>query len=203
VKTSNKVSISAAVEGDVDETVVKKLIAHVGGQLGTVYGKHGKPALRQKIKGYNNAARHTPWIVLVDLDREAACAPPLLGSWLSKPASLLCFRVAVREIEAWLMADAATLARFLGVAQRRVPGSPEDMDYPKRVLVNLARHSRRRAIREDMVPRAGSGRQVGPAYPSRLIEYVESRWRPEVAAQCAGSLRRAIACLERLIKRVS
>ena len=65
-------------------------------------------------------------------------------------------------------------------------------------MVELARRSRRRDIRDDMVPRERSGRSVGPAYPSRLIEYVESPWRPEAAARQADSLRRAIACLQRL-----
>ena len=200
---SGSVVISAAVEGIVDEAVVRKLIIDAGGLPGTVYGKNGKPFLRQRINGYNNAAHRAPWIVLVDLDREADCAPPLREAWLPEPAPDLCFRVAVREIEAWLMADAETLAEFLGVARNQIPGHPEDSDQPKSAMVNLARRSRRGAVRQDMVPREGSGRSVGPAYTSRLIEYVESRWRPEVAAQRAESLRRAIACLERLITEAS
>ncbi len=199
MKMSGSVVISAAVEGIVDEAVVRKLIIDAGGLSGTVYGKNGKPFLRQRIDGYNNAAHRAPWIVLVDLDSEADCAPPLREAWLPEPAPDLCFRVAVREIEAWLMADAETLAEFLGVARSRIPGRPENSDQPKAAMVNLARHSRRRAVREDMVPREGSGRPVGPAYTSRLTEYVESRWRPEVAARHAESLRRAKACLERLI----
>lgn len=197
---SDPVIISAAVEGIIDEAVVRKLITHAGGRPGAVYGRNGKLALRQKINGYNNAARHALWIVLVDLDREADCAPPLRAAWLPKPAPYLCFRVAVRQVEAWLMADAASLAPFLGVAHNRIPSAPEHSDHPKESMVNLARRSGRRAVREDMVPREGSGRPVGPAYTSRLVEYVESRWRPEVAARHAESLRRAIACVERLIK---
>jgi hypothetical protein len=41
--------ISAAVEGIVDEAVVRKLIAHADATLGDVYGKQGKSFLRQKI----------------------------------------------------------------------------------------------------------------------------------------------------------
>lgn len=194
------VIVSAAVEGIVDEAVVRKFIAHAGGQPGAVYGKNGKPFLRQKINGYNNAAHRTPWIVLVDLDHDADCVPPLREEWLPEPAAKLCFRMAVREVEAWLMADAKMLAAFLGVARSRIPPDPEDSDHPKEVMVDLARRSRRRAVREDMVPREGSGRPVGPAYTSRLIEYVENQWRPQVAAEHAESLRRAIACLQRLIE---
>lgn len=194
------VIVSAAVEGIVDEAVVRKLIIQVGGLPGTVYGKSGKPHLRRQVQGYNKAARHSPWIVLVDLDRDAECAPPLCEQWVPEPAQHLCFRVAVREIEAWLMADAESLASFLSVARNRIATDPEQVFEPKIEMVNLARHSRRREIREDMVPRERSGRQVGPAYTSRLMEYVETRWRPEVAALGAESLRRAIDCLRRLIQ---
>lgn len=192
--------ISAAVEGMVDEAVVRRLIAHVGAHPGPVYGKNGKDALRQKLNGYNNAARHAPWLVLVDLDNDADCAPPFRQQCLSHPAPFMCFRIAVCEVEAWLMADPETLAKYLGVAQNKVPDEPEALPNPKDEMVNLARQSRRRAIREDMVPRPGSGRSVGPAYTSTVIEYVRTHWRPEIAAQRSDSLRRAIACLKRLVE---
>ena len=195
---ANGAVISAAVEGIVDEAVVRTVIAHAGASLGDVYGKQGKEYLRQKIAGYNNAARRSPWIVLVDLDREEQCAPPLVNGWLAQPAPHLCFRVAVREVEAWLMADAERLAGFLRVSRKRIPGNPEELENPKTVMVNLARSSRRAAIREDMSPREGSGRQVGPAYSSRLIEFASSSWRPDIAAAQSDSLRRAIDCLKRL-----
>ena len=96
------------------------------------------------------------------------------------------------------MADAERLAAFIGVARNKVPADPERLDHPKRTMVNLARLSRRRDVRRDMVPRRGSGRIEGPAYTSRLIEYAADRWRPDVAAPHADSLRRAVACLQRL-----
>lgn len=197
--TARPVVISAAVEGIVDEAVVRKLITSLGGQPGPVYGKNGKSALRTRINGFNNAARHAPWMVLVDLDGEQDCAPPLRESWLPAPAPLLCFRVAVRQVEAWLIADEEALSSYAGVARSRIPADPEGLPNAKVAMVDVARQSRRAAIRRDMVPREGSGRSVGPAYTSRLIEYAEKQWRPEVAARRSDSLRRAIACLERLI----
>lgn len=191
--------ISAAVEGSTDEAVAVRLIGHIGAQPGFVYGKQGKPHLRNKVWSYNQAAQHAPWLVLVDLDRDTDCAPPLRAAWLPKPAPQLCFRVAVRAVEAWLIADVEALAGFLGVARSQVPSDPESLPDPKSAMVNLARASRRSAIRVDMVPREGSGRAVGPAYSSRLIEFVSSHWRPDVAAKRADSLRRAIRCLQRLV----
>lgn len=190
--------ISAAVEGATDEAVSRRLILHVGGEPGPVYGKNGKPHLRERIRGFNNAARHAPWLVLVDLDQDEECAPPLRTTWLPASAPRLCFRVAVRSVEAWLLADTDGIAAFLGISRSRVPDDPDGLTAPKQALVNLARASRRRAIREDMVPREGSGRSVGPAYTSQMIDFVSRDWRPERAAARSDSLRRAIACLQRL-----
>lgn len=190
--------VSAAVEGVVDEAVVRALLISAGIKPGPVYGKQGKSHLRQKIQGYNNAAQRLPWVVLIDLDRDYECAPLLRDAWLPQPAPLLCFRVAVHAVEAWLLADAQRFATFLGVPRSKLFTDPEKLADPKTEVVNLARSSKRRPIREDMVPREGSGRQVGPAYSSRLIEFASFFWRPSIAARQADSLNRAINCLKRL-----
>ncbi len=192
--------IHTAVEGPTDEAVAVRLIRHVGAVAGDVYGKQGKPHLRAKVSGYNRAARHAPWLVLVDLDRDADCAPALRAAWLLEPAPLLCFRIAVRAIEAWLLADADGIAQFIAITRSKVPENPEALPDPKSALVGLARQSRRRDIRVDMTPREGSGLAVGPAYTSRLIEFVSQHWRPAEAAKRADSLARAIRCLRRLAK---
>ncbi len=168
--------------------------------MGNVYGKQGKPHLRQRLAGYNHAARHAPWLMLVDLDRDADCAPPAIHAWLPDPAPMACFRVAVRAVEAWMIADTEALAGYLSIPRSRVPDHPEALDDPKAAMVNLARRSRRRAIQEDMVPRGGSGRAVGPAYSSRMVEFVVDFWRPDVAATRAGSLSRAIRALRQMVE---
>jgi hypothetical protein len=193
------VIISAAVEGIVDEAVIRKLVIYTGASPGSIYGKNGKPDIRLKVQGYNKAAQRNPWIVLVDLDNDAQCAPTLHAAWLPHPERFMCFRVAVREVEAWLLADREQMASFLAVGCDRIPHDPESLADAKEALVNLARKSRRKEIREDMVPRAGSGREVGPAYASRVIEFVSRHWRPDEASLKAESLSRAIECLKRLV----
>jgi hypothetical protein len=203
VPTPSPVVITAAVEGALDEAVLTRLVNQLGGTLGVVYGRNGKSTVLRRLRGYNHAARFSPWVVLIDLDEDAQCAPPYRAAVLPHTASLMCFRIAVREIEAWLLADPGRLAEFLGVTASRVPTHPESIQDPKRTMVDLARRSRRRDIREDMVPRPGSGRAVGPAYTSRLIEFVADSprgWRPEVAARSSNSLERCLACLRRLTR---
>ncbi len=191
-----------AVEGVLDEVVLRRLGEYTGIRVDRVYGKKGKPDLRGKIGKYNQAARFSPWVVLVDLDDEFECAPSLRAHWLPTPSRHMCFRVAVREIESWLLADRASIAQFLGVAERKVPSAVDNLDDPKQTIITLARASRRSAIREDMVPRQGSGASVGPAYTARMIEFVsagrEARWRPGLAAHVSPSLARCIDALAQL-----
>jgi hypothetical protein len=117
-----------------------------------------------------------------------------------KPASLMCFRVAVRAIESWLLADSDGIASFLSIDPVRVPQNPELEMNPKRTLIELARHSRDPQIRRDLVSRPGSGRAVGPAYLSLMAEYVESLWSSEAAAQRSDSLRRCRLRLRELAR---
>lgn len=197
------IQVNGGVEGPIDQAILARLVADAGAQMGRVYGLGGKRDLLRKLKAYNNAARHSPWAVLVDLDEDAACAPTFAARHLPRPSSWMCFRVAVRAAEAWLLADHVHLAEFLGVTAAKVPFDPEAVADPKQTLVNLARRSSKRDVRLDMVPRQASGREVGPAYVSRLIEFVADErngWQPRAASLRAPSLSRAIDCLSRLSK---
>jgi hypothetical protein len=191
------VVIQAAVEGLLDQAVAQRLIEEAGATPGPIYGRHGKGHLQTKIRGYNSAARFAPWLVLVDLDCDK-CAPALRTSWLANESPLMCFRVAVREVEAWLLADRLNLARFLRVRLSMIPTNPEGLQNPKGAMVALANASRKKDIQKDMVPRPGSRRTEGPAYTSRLTEFVmdsDSGWDPNAAAALSPSL---AGCLVRL-----
>ena len=192
--------VRAAVEGSLDEAVVRRLVGHCGGQLGTVRGKRGRDYVMQRLRGYNNGARFGwLWFVLVDLDQEPGCAPTLVAEALPDPADGMCFRVAVHEVEAWILADGAGFARWAGVRQGLLPSDVEAVPEPKEKLVEIVRHSRYKNIREAIVPRQGSGRTEGPAYTSTLSQFVAERWDIEAAAAAAPSLARAIRCLKEKI----
>lgn len=194
-------AITGAVEGDSDEAVLRRLIDEVGCWQGTIYGKRGKEFLRPRIVGYNSAARFSPWVVLVDLDHSHHCAPELRAEWLPAPSAMMCFRVAHYAVEAWLLADTQRFSDFFRVARSRIPADVESLAQPKVTLVNLVRKSRLKNIREDMVPSPGSGREVGRAYTSRIIEYAQDAangWRPSTAARHSNSLRRCLSCMRRI-----
>ncbi len=195
--------ITAAVEGLINEAVAQRVIEHVGGMIGPVHGHQGKDYLRRSLGGYNQAARFAPWLVLMDLNSDAECAPALREGLLASEAAMLRLRIAVREIEAWLLVDRERFARFLSVPANAIPRAPEAQLDPKRIVVELARRSKRKDVRADIVPRPGSGRREGPGYASRMIEFVQDRqrgWRPEVAASRADSLRRCLAAARTLVR---
>jgi hypothetical protein len=197
------VIISVAVEGDLDEAIACRLIQKLGATPGRIYGKKGKQDLKNKINGYNLAAQHYPWLVIVDLDLDAECVPLVLPDWLPTPSPFMCFRMAVHTIEAWLLADQERISRFLSISRSKIPNNPESIADPKGFIVNLARQSRSRDIQKDMVPRPNSGRRIGPAYTSQLIEFVSNEthgWRPDIAILHSNSLNRAIENLKNLMQ---
>jgi hypothetical protein len=112
--------------------VVERLLRFTGFSVHAVYGEQGKQYLRKRIGGYDAAAQHAPWLVVVDLDDECACEPELVHAWLPARAIDMRLRVAVRQIESWLLADRAAAAKFFSVAQSHVPADPdaEQMEAP-------------------------------------------------------------------------
>jgi hypothetical protein len=191
-------SVSAAVEGDLDEAILRRLARDIGLRVGTVYGKNGKDDLDRRLAGYDNAARFAPWIILRDLDHDAECPPELRGRLLPDPAPGLCFRIPVRSTEAWLLADPTNLARYLSIRPGRIPPHPEELPRPKRTLVDLARGSRRAAIVREMVPPPGISSEVGPAFAARLADFARGTWDPRRASRTASSLLRTLRALRTL-----
>lgn len=187
--------VSAAVEGVIDDAVVRRLLLETKHVPGPIHIKNGKPNVLKNLGGYNSAAKLSPWVVLLDLNGDADCAPSFIEAHLESPAKHMLLRLAVRQVEAWLLADRVRLARFLHVSQARVPRDPDFLADSKCALVDLARHSSDRRVREGLVPTAGSGIKVGPAYVAMLIDYIEHRWVPATACERSESLRR---CVDRL-----
>jgi len=199
VSERTHIPVSFAVEGPTDEAVVRKMAKHVGAEVHQVLGKSGKHWVLARLQGLNQSARGQPWYVLVDLDQDAPCAGEFVHRVLPHPSPSMRFRVAVRSIEAWLLADRAGFARFFGVRQAELPLAPESESNPKGVVVNLARRSRKRHVLGGVPPRAGSGRSTGDLYSSLLIEFVAKQWDLEVARRNSVSLDRALLRLAGLI----
>ena len=67
MRKHERVPVSFAVEGIVDQAVVVELFEASGVFSGTSYVCDGIGNLRQRLDGFNAGARYSPWFVLCDL----------------------------------------------------------------------------------------------------------------------------------------
>lgn len=190
----SELSILVVVEDELSEAVMRRLVASAGSRLRVdrVVNERGNSKIKAGIPKYKLASHTVPHIVLTDLDR-TPCAPTLLDEWrISKLPPQMLFRVAVREVEAWLLADRHGLADFLAVPAIKIPLDPESLEDPKRSLINIARRSRKRRLAQEIVPEIGSAATIGPLYNARLSEFVRQGWNIDEARWAAPSLDRAL-----------
>ena len=195
-----KLEVPFVIEGSTDEPYARALIEAVGAFPGTAYPARGKPGLLARAQNYSEAARQRPWLVLVDLDGDFPCPGAAVQAWVARPTPFLVFRVVTQAMEAWALGDREAAASFFSLPVSEIPTQPESVDNPKRLLVDLCRRSRKRAIRREMVPSPSSGRSQGAGYAARLIEYGEQHWRIDVARAQCPSLDRAVLRLSEKIK---
>lgn len=186
--------IRLVVEDELSEFVLRKLLEHSGRQfvIHGVFCAGGFGQIKSRVQQFKNASNVLPHIVLTDLD-QYDCAPILLADWGADtlPPALL-FRVAVREVEAWLLADREGIAEYLTIPVTKIPQYPEGEQDPKQTLINLARKSRKRRLAEEIVPAAGSRNSVGPLYNARMGEFVRTVWSVQRAEANSESLGRTI-----------
>ena len=104
----------------------------------------------------------------------------------------LIFRIAVKEVEAWLLAHRRGFAKFAGISADIIPQKIESIENPKKLLVSLVEKSTKRDLREDIVPKPKSTATQGRNYNDRLILFVEKFWEPSLAMENSPSLKRAL-----------
>lgn len=188
--------ICPLVEGYVDDAVASRLLEFTGHQMGTVYGLKGSGYIRRTVGGFNRAAKGINYLTLIDLmDSGIACAPDVVRDWVPHRKRGMIFRVVVREIESWILADRFGIAAFLSVAEHRVPLNPENEPDPKLALVNLARRSRRKTLKNAIIPENGMSGVTGRLYTTEVRRFVFDHWSVPNAMMNAPSLRK---CVERL-----
>lgn len=189
------ISVYVATEDSLSEAVVDRLVQeeNQGMQVTVRMGKKGNGYLRKNLFSFNKIASSFPVLLFTDLDR-IDCPMSLIKNWRGKIdlRDMLLFRIAVRETEAWLLADRDGFAEFFGVPVHRIPLQPELLNDPKEVLINLIRrYSKKKTIKADILPEKGSTAKVGLAYNQALCGFVQGSWSLERAAQSADSLNRA------------
>ena len=183
-----------AVEDDLSEAVLRRLLQASGKPfiIHQVLGKQGGGWLKNHVPQFLAASRGIPHIVLTDLDNNV-CASNLLHDWFgNRTEKNLLVRIAVREIESWLLADSDGFAKFARIPVNKVPVNPDRLDDPKQFLINLFRKSKSKRLAQEIIPEQGSTASIGPGYNYHLSEFVNSAWSLERAVIQSDSLRKAV-----------
>lgn len=165
----------------------------------SIGARGGRGPVLQRLSGYNKSAKKLNFFVLLDLDREP-CAARFVRNCLNNRAASqgLLFRVAVREIEAWLLADRPGFSRYFQIPENRLPAMPDDLPDPKQALINvIKKRCGKRACKESIVPARGSRAVQGPGYTQALCRFVQTAWNARRAKKLSPSLSRCLQALSR------
>jgi hypothetical protein len=188
------IDITVATEDALSEAVAVALLRQSGREyrVWQRLRRNGFGYLKSKAHDFNQmASRGFSVLLLTDLDRQS-CAPALQRDWLPGPISeRLLFRVAVREVESWLIADPEGLADFLGIGRAKIPPEPDQLREAKGSLLSLVKNSRKRGLRSEILPAPGSTAPVGLGYNLQWSRFVRDHWSAPRAAERSPSLKRA------------
>lgn len=197
--------INIAFEDILQEAALGKIFSALNCPfiISSRFSHNGKGYLKKNIHVFNKSSLSIPTIVITDLDT-APCPPALIASWL--PGSLnenFLFRIAVTEVESWLIAHREAFSAYIGIPKNKININPESIKDPKEFVVNLARKSKSKDIKYDLLPRPKSGASVGPNYNGCLAAFIVHHWDPLVAREHSASLLKAMRAITNLHARIS
>ncbi|MDO9618642.1 MAG: DUF4276 family protein [Pseudomonas sp.] len=192
--------VALATEDELSEAVGQKLISMTNGKLAAtlLLRQGGQGYLYKRIKNFCEMSAHQPVILITDLDNSKH-PHELITKWLGKlqkPKQLI-IRIAVREIESWVLSDHAAINTLLGKSIGKIPENPDTLADPKSTLLSLAKKAPRE-IKADLVAQSGTVARQGYGYNRVLIEFIKESWCPIRASERSDSLKRAIHRIQEL-----
>lgn len=191
-----------ATEDELSESVAKILFKKYSNlEIYRSLVERGFGNLKKRTPNFQNIAvndNHLVSCILTDLD-EKPCASELINDWLGhKPHQHFLFRVAVKEIESWILADRNSFAKHMGLKTAKdIPFNTDTINDPKQKIISLAKkgHLKRNA---GIIPDDRTISLIGPEYNSNLISFVISKWNPELAKNHSPSLMKMIGRIKAL-----
>jgi hypothetical protein len=193
------------VEDAPSEAVLRRLVISAGHNLHvtSVFRAGGFGQIKSRLENFRNASHVIPHIVMTDLDAYP-CPPELLKDWkVGKLPDRMLMRIAVREVESWLLADREGIAKLLRVPLVKIPANPDELPDPKQVLLNLARKSKSPRFASEFVPANGSKAKHGPVYNEHLIGFATQHWDSSQAELASPSLERTIKRIKEFAQRLA
>lgn len=188
----NSINVTLVYEDILQKEVCEKIITGFDKKycIHSYLKGHGFGSIKNNINSFNSAASGFTYIVFIDLDNDT-CAPNKISSWLdgSKSNNLL-LRVAVKEIESWIIADKEHFQLFLGLRHDLIPDNVDRIPDPKAFLFDLVKKSKKSHLIRDICPKNTA--RLGPLYNETLSKFVWSSWDPNLAQLHSPSLNRTI-----------
>ena len=99
-----------------------------------------------------------------------------------------------------MLADRPALADFLGISTGKVPDRPDELADPKAALLDLVRKSKRRELRQEILPKTGESSPVGLGYNDQWCRFVRDHWEIGRAAKSSPPLVRVVGRLVRFVE---
>lgn len=186
-------NIVLATEDELSECLGEKLIRDANTTLNVTLRlrKGGFGYLKSKLPSLCGISKTQPVILFTDLDR-CECPKILINNWfkgMDKPKGLL-FRVVVREIESWVLADHKAFSEYFGISAAKLPQDPDSILDPKATLLKLVGGSRRE-LKEAMIAKKGALAIQGVGYNTILGDFIRTSWSPQRAQERSKSLKKA------------
>jgi hypothetical protein len=192
------ITLNIVVEDYLTESIIKKILRNYENKffISAILGKCGFGYIKNRIDDFNKTTKSLAFLIIADLD-QYECPPQIIKEWLHHPKNPnLLFRIAVKEIESWLLADRINFAKYFAISHNLIPKDVELIDDPKNFLINLARKSPKRDIRESIAPKFHSTAKIGPNYNDCLSIFVQKKWQFYEAAKNSVSLMKTLNSLD-------
>lgn len=187
--------LNIVCEGMTDAPILRKIAEELGFSIAEIWEKGGSGNIKKYLASYNQAAQnipHQPWFVVLDLDQKE-CAPSYARECLYQASPNMIFRIAVREIESWIMSDREHFAKFFRIPKEKIPLFPDEEINPKRKLVQLVKeYCNDKNIQLDIIPMGKA--EFGRGYLSQIQKFLfgnKNTWRLEEGIKHSESLQKA------------
>lgn len=195
--------IYLATEDELSEKLGTRIAGEVGLKVHTFIRRNGAGYLRSRIKNFCELARKFPIVLITDLDA-VDCPATLMRQWFGgneRPNDFV-FRISVREIESWVLADHQGIYELMGDRIGMLPDQVDLLVDPKRELLDAASRAHR-SVREELIAKRGAIASQGIGYNKVLGDFVQNVWSLERAYPRSPSLQRALLRLQELRVRLT
>lgn len=193
--------IYIATEDILSETVAERLVHESTRnlQIAVRVRRNGNAYLKSKFPELLKTSAKIPVFLITDLDN-IQCPVELIKSWTQNtpaPPGMI-MRVAVREVESWILADRDGFSGYTGIPVEKMALNADALSDPKRVLLNLVKRYARKKIKESLLPSKSSSSKIGWEYNAVLCQFARDVWSVDRAVRHSDSLRRAVNRLSSL-----